>query len=419
MPEKKKAATPKSAGDEKIFDVTSPGKTVASANSKPMIVSNRSVVRDPMVTPIANQESQVNPEEESANDAGSTDAMPISKMRIEPLHTDLKAETGELVGGSPKAEDQSVIEKAPEASASENDASKDTDTIDDEPTDDELDDLNGGKKKPEDKAMAAEAAAAQKRLDEAESAIASKQYFVPINAVKKRRSTRVVVVGLLVVIAVAALFAMGPGSELLSGSSDDKDKTQSSEAPAKPQASKKESAKEEKQETPTSAVITYSTLMDITSVDQSISLKVPEEYTSTENSETTLMYGQRKPGSTVDSYSSVGIRIDTAPSRSAMQEAKSRTIADLKAKGKSYDNIERSLVGSGTSAELGEVTDYKSGVLVDVLPSKDKLGNEVQGKVLVLFGTTKAYTIIIGADSAVWSANQAIFEQMIDSIVLK
>lgn len=209
MTEKKKVTNPKKSEEEKVFDVTSPGKTIASAHSKPVIVTNRSVVRDPMVTPLtktdAGSESSASAEQGESSDDDAAKDMPISKMRIEPLHEDVKAELNdEPEGGSEQetsASDASVEQADDGTTADDAQPGKSGDANDE---DDEFGDIANDTKKAEDKAAAAEAAAEMKRREEAESAIASKQYFVPINAVQKRRSARA-----LIIVAVVILILIG------------------------------------------------------------------------------------------------------------------------------------------------------------------------------------------------------------------
>jgi len=214
MTEKKKAAkkvtTPKKATEEKVFDVASPGKTVASAHSKPVIVTNRSVVRDPMVTPLSNDKTEAGaeqPTEGGSSGPDETHGGPMPKMRIEPLHADVKPEvkaaTDEAEDTPQEATEQPATETTEETQPEAKDEKPEESDSDDE--DDEFSELNADAKKAKNKEAEAAAAAEQKRREEAEAAIASKQYFVPINAVQKRRSARTA----LVILAIIILLTVG------------------------------------------------------------------------------------------------------------------------------------------------------------------------------------------------------------------
>lgn len=411
---------------EKVFDITSPGKTVASANSKPMIVSNRAVVRDPMVTPLSGSENGDTSEASKAEPTAqseATEAMPISKLRIEPLHTDVKAEVGTLVGGSPKAEDTPIHEAVVEAGEKEPDQKDEASKSTADSSDDELDEPGPDSKKAENKAAAAEAAAEQKRRDEAEAAIASKQYFIPINAVKKRRSARLFILVVIIILALAAIFTIGPGKDLLAdsgllGGVQQEDSTTTTRKPVSKQPATESAQKTEPESQP--KAIIYSELKTVQSSDKNITIKVPVEYAELRNSRTVILHGQRKPDSTKDSYSSVGVTLNHPLSPSELQQVTSVATKELQSKGEISELIVSQLREGGMKeAELGMFTKHKNGIMADIVPSKDTLGNLGQGKVFVLFGSSTMYTIIIGADSAVWTANEAVFQQMIDSITIK
>lgn len=49
MADTKETSAPKKASDARVFDVAKPGKSAATATSKPVIVSNRPILQDPMV----------------------------------------------------------------------------------------------------------------------------------------------------------------------------------------------------------------------------------------------------------------------------------------------------------------------------------------------------------------------------------
>lgn len=420
---KKNMAPSKKSNDEKVFDVAAPGKTVASASGKPVIVTNRSVVRDPMVTPVASGEVTTDPEMSAESEAGSNEQehdAATPKLRIEPLHSDIKAESKEAASEEPDSEAEpkpadteldktsdTEPEEADDAKSSDTQGEKTEEATGEEDAEDELGDVGGEAKKAENKAAAAEAAAEEKRQQEADSAIASKQYFVPINAVKKRRSMRLLILVAIIFIAAAVYVVMVPGKDFFSADTTGK------EPPAA-----KTSKKTEKKTAEAPATIAYSELQEISSLNSNVVLKVPVEYTEQQNSAKAFVYAQRKPGSTEDSYSSISVTMEPAATTNQLLAAKTATTQQLKAKGQAYDRLLTSLRNNGMEATLSDFTDYNKGVAADILPSKDGAGNDAQGKILILFGQRQVYSVIIGADSAVWEANQAVFQEMIDSLVI-
>src|SRR5882757_2872268 len=65
-------------GAPKVFDVAKPGKSAPSASSKPIIVTNRPVLKDPMMV-------------DESTDAGTKDKEPLTapiRIKIQPLHHD-------------------------------------------------------------------------------------------------------------------------------------------------------------------------------------------------------------------------------------------------------------------------------------------------------------------------------------------
>lgn len=209
-------ATPK-PDEGKVFDVAAPGKTVADASAKPVIVTNRTVVKDPMVTPITAEAPETAGTDMPAEPAA--EGISSGKMRIEPLHADVKSEKPaetdepqaetqpETIPSEPEPETPETPAEAPvtdEAAPAE--VASDTAKDETEKDEDELDDLPSDEaKQTADKAAAARAKAEEERQAKAEALINNKQYFVPINAVKKRRSARTIGLILLVIVVLLGL----------------------------------------------------------------------------------------------------------------------------------------------------------------------------------------------------------------------
>lgn len=211
----KKSGLPKHV---KAFDITPQNKTMPSSSSKPVIVGNRTIVKDPMMTsndtvsslePVAKIKKTVTPKvviaplhndvvPESAEDALSTDQ---PELKVDEVSAEVPITTPEV------DERESTTPQQPEPAKPE----QPVPVKEAMPAIDE--DAEAMKKSTEPKAEEIEKQNAKKRMLEAEALIASKQYFVPINAVKKRKSMRIVlwavVVLVVAVIGAAALLDAG------------------------------------------------------------------------------------------------------------------------------------------------------------------------------------------------------------------
>ena len=227
-----------SASPPKVFDVAHPGQSLPSSSGKPIIVSHRSLVRDPMMTPEAATENTDEPQ--------SAPVLPSTKKtRIEPLHdvnTDKpeadKSEQAEQTSEPllPPAEELMPEEEAEETSTpvdteeasapadpepakdpekepepeepveDEAEPEADTPAVEDvDESDEEMAQLDAQAKERSKKE--AEAAAEAKRQAELDALIDSRKYHVPINAVKKRRSAQAVLFLLVVLVLVVGFLA--------------------------------------------------------------------------------------------------------------------------------------------------------------------------------------------------------------------
>lgn len=107
-PDKEQKAKPASkAQAAKVFDITAPGKSMPSSNARPIIITHRSVVQDPMVSAHA-----ATPQ---STEAGESITINRSKrIRIEPLHADDLQEAPKQSEGEAN-EDTSDAEATPNA----------------------------------------------------------------------------------------------------------------------------------------------------------------------------------------------------------------------------------------------------------------------------------------------------------------
>lgn len=230
----------------KAFDIVPQNKTMPSQSSKPVIVSTRKIVKDPMVNATDAAVDEKKPEKKAT-----------TKIVIQPLHDDVSAdedtpsaEDAAPALAEPEAEAATTIEAiepeanevpeftlseqpqpeqktedtepSPEAEATASEpeekveapAEKNNDNSEQSPADNapsaEVDEIT--KKANETKLASKELEEAEKRQKEMEALIESKQYFVPINAVKKRKSKRLVWTLLfLIILALAAIAALDAG----------------------------------------------------------------------------------------------------------------------------------------------------------------------------------------------------------------
>lgn len=211
-----------------IYDVAKPGKfTPADATSRPVIVTNRAIMRDPMMASGA-----ANGTVESAESRPATAAKVIIKplTGTEPAE-ETAAETDSIVNISVKSPDFTQddastdgAEKKPAAEPislqplAETRRAIDSEPKQEEPADEPgtepakgSDTSAGGTNDAglPDTAQAGKAAAAEeaaiKQQEELEQLVEKKQYFLPVNSVEKRRSLLTTIFGLMVIIILGLL----------------------------------------------------------------------------------------------------------------------------------------------------------------------------------------------------------------------
>lgn len=209
---------------QKVMDIAKPGslKTSAAASARPVIVTNRVVIQDPMVK----TDSDDVKKEEAAVAAPST---PKEKLVITPLSDPARtpedakenkdaAKEGLLdlpIAGldddteqDPDTEktDKPIKKAADKPEAVEAKESAKTDS--DEPAEDpEPTEVGGDSDAPADgaaKKASVKDDAEVKAQEELSQLIEDKEYFLPINTAEHRRSLIVVVLGAVVILVLAA-----------------------------------------------------------------------------------------------------------------------------------------------------------------------------------------------------------------------
>lgn len=188
----------KPAKDMPISDVAEPGKSAPSPNSKSIILNNRPIVKDPMV-------NAENPKPETGNEhasgeptttpaAAKSQLQPSSEPTIKPAASDTDTPNDETK--TPDTPEQPV-KASPEPAKTEP-------TKTDDPAAAEA-----SESEAKDPAAEAEAEASkQAEHDETIQKLAdSKQYYLPINSVEKRRSRRLVILGILLSLVLIIAWA--------------------------------------------------------------------------------------------------------------------------------------------------------------------------------------------------------------------
>ncbi len=154
---------------KKTMDVAKPGKSAPDASSRPVIVSHRPEVKDPMVKTDASIEETTPTETTVAH--GSKVIQPLA-------HDDEPTETTETPEEKEAKEEAAVVD----AVAGQADL---------------------GKKNTQAKIDADE----QEKLEVLNKLITEKKYFVPIGQVAHRRNQRALLVVVLLIVVLAGLYA--------------------------------------------------------------------------------------------------------------------------------------------------------------------------------------------------------------------
>lgn len=198
---------------KKLFDVVKPGKTAASPTSKPIIVTNRPVLKDPMMVvdsiPNASDEKQEAPgklskrvrieplsdEESLKSDEPSEPAEEKKTAQPEPdtaEHDTEKLESDQPSELTPQAEAGAPAElEAPKPETEQPDAT------DEEAGTAQVEQATSADEDKAAKELAKHQAAIEKLVE-------NRTYYLPVNAVAKRRTKRHVALGVLLIIILAA-----------------------------------------------------------------------------------------------------------------------------------------------------------------------------------------------------------------------
>lgn len=223
------------AKSAKVFDISHPGKGSASSTARPVIVTNRPILQDPMVSqpeplpsapklspaeskvkiqPLDMSDDQDDSVTESKPDKAEKSARngdkTIAELAAEAIAGKAAEKQAKEAAGEPDTAD-SASKDAPAASDKKDEpaAEPETPQSDDGSTESSDDEPESSDDLPvEDSKDAKETAkleAAAKKLEAIEALADSRQYFLPINTVERRRSKIVSLLGLVLIMALGLL----------------------------------------------------------------------------------------------------------------------------------------------------------------------------------------------------------------------
>lgn len=182
-----------------VFDVSKPGKSVPSSSAKPIIVTNRPVLKDPMMIDEDDTTTSAPPVK--------SPSLPSTKVKIAPLSLSSKPEVEEKPASAPTEDVETTSaepEKAEASQPKEEKAAEEPDVL--AATDSSQGTLaeNAAKKADDEDAELEKEA---KRADELEKLAESRKYYLPINQVEKRRTKRYVAFGIVFIIILGLAWA--------------------------------------------------------------------------------------------------------------------------------------------------------------------------------------------------------------------
>lgn len=230
----KPTANPKTTGSTagpKIFDISKPGKTNATATSRPLIVSNRPVMQDPMMSKPASPDATATP----SADAEISNAVSPSHttLTIKPFTDDgegadteavkdaVKPEEGKKIAATavPEASKDAADTKSkakepapatePEPVSPAVDADAEAAPGEPVPVNNSVDEVTAtplpGSEGPDADTETTALELAAKHEEEVTKLVDSHQYFLPINSIERRRSKIVTLLGVVLILALGVL----------------------------------------------------------------------------------------------------------------------------------------------------------------------------------------------------------------------
>lgn len=185
------AKSDKPAVAKPIFDVAHPGESAPSGNSKSVIISNRPLLKDPMMASTTVDNSAA---DAAANDNTDQPALAETANKSEPTLAEPTKATAADEPAKPAIGPTNTVQA--------------TDEADNKPTEEpaNADDAKAKQSKAAEQAKAEDDEATKHQAATAKLAD-TKQYYLPINTVEKRRSQRFVILGILLSLLLIVAWA--------------------------------------------------------------------------------------------------------------------------------------------------------------------------------------------------------------------
>lgn len=162
--------------DKKTMDVSKPGKSAPDTSARPVIVSHKPTVQDPMVKTEEQAEEAPKPEETTA--VHNKVIQPITEQPSKDAKTQETPETEEKTSAEKEADKEAAVVDAVAEQADLGPKNK-----------------NAGPTEEE-----------KKKQEALEKLITDKKYFVPIGQVAHRRNQRTLTIFLVLLIALAGVY---------------------------------------------------------------------------------------------------------------------------------------------------------------------------------------------------------------------
>ncbi len=188
--------------DKKLMDIVKPGKTPASANSRPVIIGHKPLKLDPMMakdgpTKIKVDEAVIGdePEPTGLKPVEAPVVKPVEPPKPEPKAEETKPGP-EAVAETKAAPSKTEVAESPEEPAKEAPETGETT----EETETPVDPKQAEKQAQQDKEEQAREAAVKKLIED-------KKYFVQVGEVKRQRQARRLLLTILVLLVLAIVAA--------------------------------------------------------------------------------------------------------------------------------------------------------------------------------------------------------------------
>lgn len=201
---KRPTKTPVGTKNPSLTDVAKPGKSSPSPTSRPVIVTHRPILKDPMVN---HEDESPKPDKPTlktpSKRAAELESLSIPKLPVET--EDAPDESTTQDDDMPSKESAPAPKKETETAASE-DADKDDAKVDAPDDAVPTPPLDAKAARPDDEDEVA-LAAQEKHVANVQKLIETKKYFLPINSVEKRRAKHTLILGIGVSILLLLAWA--------------------------------------------------------------------------------------------------------------------------------------------------------------------------------------------------------------------